>query len=167
MYQLVTSSSHSHSHSHPEAQDLHPHTDLDALDQAGDDPSIAVHSSALRTEKIAKFLEAHFGDVDVVETREVEAGEDTDDVPGDTAMRNGDEELPANKIEGAGDTEMVDATDGAPQDTVKTATDDVESKDGKLLLFDPAIVVKLDEWEARIGLLDLVSSLRPLLRSGF
>jgi cleavage and polyadenylation specificity factor subunit 3 len=62
----VTASSQSCSH-----LDLHPHTDLDAHaghQSPGTDPSW--HAGALRTEKIVKFLEAHFGPVKLVETRE-------------------------------------------------------------------------------------------------
>lgn len=42
--------------------------------------------------------------------------------------------------------------------------EDVDMKPSKLLSFDPAIVVKLDEWIARVGLLDLV---RRLTASSF
>lgn len=76
----MTSSAHSHSHSHPHSHehephhDIHPHTDLDALGE-GEGTEAVVHAGALRTERVAQFLEAQFGDVEVVETREVEAGE--------------------------------------------------------------------------------------------
>lgn len=114
--------SHSHSHDHP---DVNPHTDLDALGEGSD---AAIHAGALRTEKIAKFLEAHFGEVELVETREVEVGEDHG---GDSTMEDGEQ--------------TPDATNG--------------NKNGTLLVYEPAIVVRLDEYEARIGLVDLV---RPI-----
>lgn len=97
--------SHSHSHSHADAHS----NGVDPQDAA--DPSASLHASALRTEKIAKFLEAHFGPVEIVETREEGNGEDGEDM---------------------------------------------DMKPTKLLAFDPAIVVHLDEWTARVGLLDLV-----------
>jgi hypothetical protein len=117
---------HSHVHNH----DRHPHTDLDASESG---PDAILHAGALRTEKIAKFLEAHFGEVEVVETREIEVGGATDGE--DTPMEDGDE---------------------------AQATEDRKG-DEKLLVFEPAIVVKLDDWEARIGLLDLVYIPAPLI----
>lgn len=98
---------------------IHPHTDLEAHSHSRsnghtkgtEDPTASLHASALRTEKIAKFLEAHFGPVEIVETR--------------------------------GDSEEGDG-------------DDVHMKPTKLLAFDPAILVRLDEWTARVGLVDLV-----------
>ena len=118
---VVTTSSHSHSHAHH--HDQHPHADLDALESG---PDAVLHAGAFRTEKIAKFLEAHFGEVEVVETREIEVGEATNEE--DTVMQDGDE----------------------------VHTTEKEQGHEKLLVFEPAIVVKLDDWEARVGLLDLV-----------
>lgn len=125
----MTTSAHSHSHSH----DRHPHTDLDASESG---PDAVLHAGALRTEKIAKFLEAHFGEVEVVETREVEIGEATNDEE-DTLMGESDETHPTEKEKQEGDK--------------------------NLLVFEPAIVVKLDDWEARVGLLDLVRTLTVCL----
>ncbi|KAF8335755.1 beta-lactamase-like protein [Cantharellus anzutake] len=88
---VKVSSHHDHSHHEATYDQPHPHADI-----PGDDN--IVERRALRTQKIADFLEAHFGDVETVETR-------------------------------TGD-------------------------DGKLIL-DPAMVVRIDKWEARIGLLDL------------
>lgn len=124
----MTSHSHSHSHDGHHHHDINPHTDLDALGSKSDSDA-ALHAGAIRTEKIAKFLEAHFGDVEVVETREVEvvSGEDT-------AMGEGDE--------------------GA---TTEQNGETKEEGSGKMLVFEPAIVVRLDAYEARIGLVDLVS----------
>ena len=103
------------------------HTDLDASESG---PDAVLHAGALRTEKIAKFLEAHFGGVEVVETREVEIGEATTNDEEDTLMGESDETDPTEKEKQEGDR--------------------------KLLVFEPAIVVNLDDWEARVGLLDLV-----------
>ena len=103
------------------------HTDLDASESG---PDAVLHAGALRTEKIAKFLEAHFGEVEVVETREVEIGEATTNDEEDTLMGESDETDPTEKEKQEGDR--------------------------KLLVFEPAIVVNLDDWEARVGLLDLV-----------
>lgn len=89
---IVTTHTHSHSHGEDHGHP-HPHADLS---QTTSDP---IEQGALRTQRIAEFLEAHFGEVDIVDSRELE--------------------------------------------------------DGKLIL-DPAILVKLDEAEARVGLLDMV-----------
>lgn len=92
---IVSSSNHDHSHhSHHEASynQPHPHADLPGNDNI-------LERRALRTQKIADFLQLHFGEVETVETR--------------------------------------------------------PDEEGKVIL-DPGIIVRLDEWEARIGLLDLV-----------
>lgn len=56
--------------------------------------------------------------------------------------------------------EIEVAKTGDGEDTLmdgdETHATEKQEEDGKLLVFEPAIVVKLDEWEARIGLLDLV-----------
>jgi len=91
----LSSTNHDHTHhSHHGASydQPHPHADL-----PGDDS--IVEKRALRTQKIADFLQIHFGEVETIETR--------------------------------------------------------PDEDGKVVV-DPAMIVHLDEWEARIGLLDLV-----------
>lgn len=84
----MIASGHSHSHDVP-----HPHADLPS------GISDSIERGALRTQKIAEFLEAHFGSVEIVEMRETDNGK---------------------------------------------------------VMFEPAIVVRLDDQEARVGLVDLV-----------
>lgn len=95
LIKIIAVTTHPHSHSHEDHHHPHPHADLS---QTTPDP---IEQNALRTQRMAEFLEAHFGEVDIVDSRETE--------------------------------------------------------DGKLVL-DPAILIKLDEAEARVGLLDMVCS---------
>ncbi|KDQ21927.1 hypothetical protein BOTBODRAFT_26331 [Botryobasidium botryosum FD-172 SS1] len=56
----VKMTTHKHAHAHPHAEPSHPHSHSEELD------------NALRVERIAMFLEAHFGDLDLIEGKESE-----------------------------------------------------------------------------------------------
>lgn len=119
----MTAGAHTHDHAHEEKStpDLvaptrpHPHAIKKSAD--GHSPD---EVGVMRLERIVSFLEAHFGDVELLE-------------PG----------IKPAKMEEDGDED--EAADGE------------EKKDDEEEVQGPAIVIKLDEYQAYIGLLDMVS----------